>query len=382
MKNQKAAVIRILIPFVNADVPNRGTVCVKGDRSARMEYLDALALEAQGVAADFEDYAVQAVSIEGPMPSIMSPDGLGGLLKRIGELFDLEPDCEISIAAHPHTVGVPSLTGWGLGKVNRIALRAESLQVAELSSLGLPFDTADIQNALLFFDKFHMHNVDAELSVGIPGQSEASLLRSVRSLAGVDVPHITLRSFAADAHAGADSVACADLHLEKSLFDAACDRLAAVGYDHYSPGRFAKKDVNSNALVKAVAHGASVIGIGLGALTLDGGLAYRNTADYGEYVGNPCDVETVVGTVVRLDEFSLAALTAGRALALLEGFDASALDGFGEAGKRVCDELSSLEEAGLLACCGSTFRLARDGCFAWLFGRDRSPIMEAASLVG
>lgn len=378
MENQKTAVIRIFIPFVNTDVFNRGNVCVTGDRSARMEYLDALALEAQSVAADFEDYAIRAISVEGPMPSIMSPDGLGGLLKRMGELFRLESGCEISMAAHPHTVGVPSLTGWGLGKVNRVALRAESLQVAELSSLGLPFDTTDIQNALLFFDKFRMHNVDAELEVGIPGQSESSLLRSVRSLASIDVPHITLKPSATSV----DAASCSDLHSEKTLFDAVCDRLITIGYDHYSPGRFAKKDVNSSALVKAIAHGSSVIGIGLGALTLDGDLAYRNTVDYGEYVDDPCNVETVVGNVVSLDEFSIAALEAGRSLTLSEGFDASVLDGFGEAGKRVLHELSSLEADGLLSRHESLFYLTQDGCFSWLFERDRSPIIEAASLIG
>lgn len=375
MENQKTAVIRIFIPFVNTDPLNKEDICVIGDRSARMEYLDALALEAQSVAADFDDYVIRAISVEGPMPSIMSPDGLGGLLKRLGELFRLEAGCEISIAAYPHTVGVPSLTGWGLGKVNRIVLRAESLQVAELSSLKLPFDTVDIQNAFLFFDKFRMRNVDAELTVGIPGQSESSLLRSVRSLTSIDVPHITLKPFATGA---SDS----DLHSERALFAAACDRLVEAGYDHYSPGRFAKRGASSSALVEALAHDASVIGIGLGALTFDSGIAYRNTVDYGDYTGNPCDVGIVVGNAVRLDEFSLAALTAGRSLMSSEGFDASALDGFGEGGKRILHELSSLEEDGLLVRCGSSFRLTRDGCFSWLFEKDRSPIMEAAGLIG
>ena len=82
-----------------------------------MNYLDALSLEAESVAGDFEDCLIKAISVEGPMPSIMSPDGLGGLLRGILALFDVDPACEISLAAVPHTVGVPSLTGWGQGRI-------------------------------------------------------------------------------------------------------------------------------------------------------------------------------------------------------------------------------------------------------------------------
>ena len=117
------------------------------------------------------------------MPSIMSPDGLGGLLRRISAFFDVDPACEIALAAVPHSVGVPSLTGWGQGKVNRISLRREASGCRAVFSLGASYGLSDIQNALLFFDKFHMRNVDVELLVADPGAIRI-VFDAQRSVAG------------------------------------------------------------------------------------------------------------------------------------------------------------------------------------------------------
>lgn len=93
----------------------------------------------------------------------MSPDKLGAFLLELRKLFRLSDDCEVSIEAVPHAVGVPSLAGWGQGKVNRVILRADSVQPEELLALDRPFDSVQVQNALLFLDRFHLGNVDVVL---------------------------------------------------------------------------------------------------------------------------------------------------------------------------------------------------------------------------
>ncbi|WP_270298802.1 hypothetical protein [Eggerthella sinensis] len=134
------------------------------------------------------------MKVGGGSPSIMSPDKLGELLLDLRVLFDLADDCEVSLEAVPHTVGVPSLTGWGQGKVNRVILRADSVQPEELVALDRPFDSVQVQNALLFLDKFHLGNVDVALRYGIPGQTEASLMRTLRSVAGIEPAHLHARA--------------------------------------------------------------------------------------------------------------------------------------------------------------------------------------------
>ena len=51
-------------------------------------------------------------------------------------------------------------------------------------------------------------------------------MRSIRSLASIDAPHVTLKPFEADG--------ALDLSSERVLLDKACERLVSEGYSHYS----------------------------------------------------------------------------------------------------------------------------------------------------
>ena len=165
-----SAIIRVNIPFVPEGATGVFGHVLTGDRRARESYLDALEREVEAVAADADDLSIRAIRIDGPMPSIMSPDRLGRLAHGIKGAFCCEPGCETTLVALPHTIGVPSLTGWQ-GAINRVELLVDSLEPPELIALNPLFDAVCIQNALLFFDKFHLNNVGVRIVVGIPGQT-------------------------------------------------------------------------------------------------------------------------------------------------------------------------------------------------------------------
>ena len=74
---EKKAVIKVSVPFVSADIAGSPGVRMRGDHAARMRYLEAIAVEAESVAGDFGGSVIEAIAIDGPMPSVMSPDGLG-----------------------------------------------------------------------------------------------------------------------------------------------------------------------------------------------------------------------------------------------------------------------------------------------------------------
>lgn len=302
------AVLRVNIPFLQRELPcYRGHLLV-GDRPARNAYLRALEAEAEVVGADVREagLSVGAILIDGPMPSIMSPDGLGSLGKVLRSNFPLVPYCPVSIVATPNTVGVPALTGWGQGGINHVLLTADSLQPLELEALGRPFNEADIQNAVLFLDRFHVRGVDVRLLYGIPGQTPASLMRSLRSLEGIDVPAITLEQACLDnLPVTEDGTTCgvateAD-QSASGLLEAARERLTEYGYEEYLPGRFAKAERYRDPFAAALADGASVVGLGIDAESRFAGLGYVNTADYNAYVEHPSDPAVTVARAWKLD---------------------------------------------------------------------------------
>lgn len=354
-------VIDIHIPFVSEKLKLSTAHQIIGDHAARMEYLAALEAEARAVAPDI-DGEIKAIRISGPAPSIMSPDGISRLLRVIHDEYKIAPHCEIDIAALPQTVGTPSLTGWGSGEINRVSLRADSLQPTELIALDRPFDSVQIQNALLFLDKFRYQNVNVTLSIGIPGQTEVTLMQNVRSLNEIDTPHITLQPIRVA------SEGVLDQDQQKALFESATERLESYGYRHYAPGYFAKEDRWRSRFALALAGGAYLIGLGIGAQTLCEDVAYTNTQDFHSYVQGQGDAEKTVAEIVTVNDELLQTTYVLNRLKYANSFSQKELEQrYDTLCPAVNNQLQTLETEGLLSCKDGEYCLTKAGQFRWLF---------------
>lgn len=357
-------VLDIHIPFVSEKLHFSPEYQLTGDHAARMSYLAALEAEAQAVAPDITG-EVKAIRISGPAPSIMSPDGLSYLLKQLHTHFTVSPQCEISIAALPHTVGTPSLTGWNAGGINRISLLADTLHPAELAALSRPFDVDQIQNALLFLDKFHRQNVDVALSLGIPGQTEITLMQNLRSLNQIDTPHITLKPIQVVGEGVLDP------GQQKALYQKATERLESYGYHQYAPGCFTKEHRWQSSYAQALAEGAQLVGLGLGAQSCYNNIAYTNTKDFATYTQHPDDAEKTVAEVFAVDDALAQSTFVANQLRYSNGFSRESLvQQFGSINPVVEEQLQALETEGLLTCedCeDGHHQLTPDGQFRQLF---------------
>lgn len=361
MTQTNSFVIDIHIPFVSKQLkflPDRQLI---GDHAARMDYLCALEAEAKAVAPDITG-EVKAIRLSGPSPSIMSPDGLSHLLGEIRSNFTLAPHCEISIAALPQTIGTPSLTGWGAGGINRVHLLADTLQPTELLALDRPFDSVQIQNALLFLDKFRHQNVDVTLSIGIPGQTEATLMQNLRSLSEIDTVHITLKPL----QVAGDGVLSIDN--QKELLQKASERLVSYGYHHYAPGCFAKDDHWISHYAQALSEGAQLIGLGLGAKSNYNDIAYTNGEDFHTYIQSQGDAEKIIAEVHSVDRQYQQSISVFNRLKFANDFSRHELEQ--ECGPLLAtteDQLQNLEAEGLITCEENCYHLTEAGQFRWLF---------------
>ncbi len=227
-----SAIIRVNIPFVTGGRPPASSGMFSRAIDGRVRAIwTPWSERSKRVAADADDLSIRAIRIDGPMPSIMSPGRLGRLAHGIRAPSAASWGCETTLVALPHTIGVPSLTGWQ-GAINRVELLVDSLEPPELIALNRPFDAVCIQNALLFFDKFHLNNVGVRIVVGIPGQTTPSLMRTLRSLADVDVAHFRLVPLGEVQPDGDDGAARGEM---AELLGRARERLVSYGYEEYLP---------------------------------------------------------------------------------------------------------------------------------------------------
>ena len=294
-----------------------------GNHAAKAAYVDALEAELASLDDEVCARPVSAVRLSGGA-SIMSADKVCHLVRQIKKTLNLVPGAEISIDVEPLTVCTPSLTDWTSCGITRVNLAALSCDDAELSALGAHQSREQLQNALLFLEKFHMANVDFEVLYGIPGQTAASWKRTLLTLAGVDAPQISIRPLVdaasdkawalktGEANTAQGDVPAAPLpspETRRALYEQAQRILGERGYTEIAPGDFTKSGLApaSGVFDPLMRAGTDVLGLGAGARSRLDGFLYENACDYDLYVAKSADFEAIVRNPLREDEQSLHA---------------------------------------------------------------------------
>ena len=340
-------VVDVAFPFTLSTPKYGPSRPFTGNHAAKAAYVDALEAELASLDDEVFSRPVSAVRLSGGA-SIMSADKVCHLVRRIKKTLNLVPGAEISIDVEPLTVCTPSLTDWTSCGITRVNLAALSCDDAELTALGAHHSREQLQNSLLFLEKFHMANVNFEVLYGVPGQTAASWKRTLLTLAGIDAPYISIRplvdaasdtAWAAktgEASTTQEGVPVAPLpspETRRAFYEQAQRILGERGYTEIAPGDFAKSGLApaSGVFGPLMRAGADVLGLGAGARSRLDGFLYENACDYDLYVAKSADFEAIVRNPLREDEQSLHAricppienLTAAQRFDLLETIGAT-----------------------------------------------------------
>ncbi len=313
--NTGTLVVSVEFPFTLAAPtygPSRPFV---GDHAAKAAYVDALEAELASLDDEVRTRPVSAVRLAGGA-SIMSADKVCHLVRSIKKTLNVQPGCEVAIDVEPLTVCTPSLTDWTSCGVTRVNLDVVSVHDDELSAIGASHDRQQLQNALLFLERFHMGNVCHTLLYGLPGQTQASWERSLVTCAGVEAPQISVRPLVdghdAQASDGASQPALPTCEQRRSFYTQAARVLGEHGYDEVAPGDFVKSGHPHAASVydALMRTGADVLGLGAGAKTRMDGFMYENACDFDLYVAKSADFEAIVRNPLREGDEARAARVA------------------------------------------------------------------------
>ena len=203
------------------------------DSPAKAAYVDAVEAELGSVDDGLRVRPVAALRLSGGA-SLMSADKVCHLVRRLRRGLAVEPRAQVAVDVEPLTVGTPSLTNWTSCGVNRVNLAVWSAVDSELVALGVPHRREEVQDALLFLEKFHLGNVNVRLLFGLPGQTPRSWEESLRTFAAVDCPHIEIRPLVEPVAEKASRLP--DRPARRALYLQACEVLGGRGYVEYLPG--------------------------------------------------------------------------------------------------------------------------------------------------
>jgi len=173
-----------------------------GENPAKMTlFLNALEREIQGVEPP-PLHIVDSVFFGGGTPSLMTPEQAGQVLDLLGERFDLDDECELSLECNPSDLSVERLAAYRAAGINRLSLGVQSLCDRELGLLGRRHDAQRAVDCVRWARAAGFGNVSLDLMLGIPGQTAASFRRTVEGALALETDHVSV--YLLEVHPGSE----------------------------------------------------------------------------------------------------------------------------------------------------------------------------------
>ena len=141
---------------------------------------------------------LDTVYIGGGTPSLLAPDAVADLVDRVGTRFRLADGAEVTIEANPGPDDRGDLAGFARAGITRLSLGAQSLDDAELRSLGRRHRAGDVADAVLAARAAGIPQVSLDLLYDLPGQRLATWMGTIEAALEMAPDHVSCYSLTLD----------------------------------------------------------------------------------------------------------------------------------------------------------------------------------------
>lgn len=159
------------------------------------EYIDALL---EDLDTDIERYQLtddprllHSIFIGGGTPSLVSPDGIGRLLRGIEARIAFKPDIEITMEANPGTIEAERFAGYRQVGVTRISIGVQSFEPEKLTRLGRIHGRDEAVKAAQLAHQIGLNSFNLDLMHGLPDQTLDQALADLESAIELAPPHLS-----------------------------------------------------------------------------------------------------------------------------------------------------------------------------------------------
>ncbi len=138
-----------------------------------------------------------AVYIGGGTPTTLSASQLSALCGKIREQFDFSRCTEFTVeAGRPDTIDREKLLALKKAGVSRISINPQSLSDQVLRNIGRKHTAQDVLEAFALAKEAGFREINADLIVGLPGDSLSGFQRSLDGMIALGAANITVHSLA------------------------------------------------------------------------------------------------------------------------------------------------------------------------------------------
>jgi len=332
----------------------------------QLQYLEALAQEAQQRHEENGEPLARTIYIGGGTPSQLCPEAFDRLVEILAENFGSDNTLEFTFEANPDDVTPAFAEKLGKSPVNRVSLGVQSLDDNVLKFLHRRHNAQQALQAIARLQKAGIENVSADLIYGLPGQSLQMFESDVCRLLATGIPHLS--AYALQFEEGTKlwkmkeqkEIEEADDDLSLSCYQKLIDLTEEAGLQHYEISNFARPGFRSKHN-SSYWQGMPYLGLGAGAHSYDGKRKRRaNTPDVKAYIAGDATAETeTLSTPELYDERVMLSLRTCEGLSLC-----AIQQDFGPQWRAHCEQQAKPHLLqGTLKQTGETLCLTRSGLF-------------------
>jgi len=277
------------------------------------QYVNALTAE---MGAHAWTWQPETVYLGGGTPSGMAPRDLNRILRSLPDGRGSEPRAsasgsrwvEATLEAAPGTVTSERAAAWAKAGINRVSLGAQSFVQRELARTGRKHTAEIVEREVAVLRAAGLQNFNIDLIAGLPGQTRATWLASLKWVERLQPPHVSVYMLEIDEDSrlgsevllngkryGAPHVPGEELTVE--LYETAVAELARMGIERYEISNFARRGFESLHNLKYWRL-EPYAGFGADAHSFDGAVRSQNIESPSEYVAkiqsgaSACTVKT------------------------------------------------------------------------------------------
>lgn len=341
------------IPFCPKVCPYCSFYKEASDRNKTKAFLDAVLAE-----AEIESPGLQprTVFFGGGTPSALSTSQLQYLIGGLRERIDFSLLEEFTLEMNPATVSLEKAKALLALGVNRVSMGVQSWDEELLKTLGRVHSGPQARRSYEILREAGVPNVNLDLIFGIPGQSPAHWLDSIRRTLALAPDHISAYCLTYEEDTDfferfRRGEMAPESERDSAFFETAMDAFEAAGYAQYEISNYARpgRECRHNL---GYWQGADYAGLGPSAVSTRNGWRRKNLADTEAYTRQILAGGDRFESLERLDAESARLEKLSLGLRTREGIEAEALDAY---------KLKELMRSGFLRISGGQVSLTRQG---------------------
>lgn len=155
------------------------------------DMLQALLLELERRADYLQNKTIDSIYFGGGTPSLLTADEIARLIDKLGKLYDINPQAEITLEANPDDLNAAKVQALRHTPINRFSIGIQSFYEEDLRWMNRAHHAEEAKAAVMRVQDAGFENITCDLIYGYPLLSDEKWKSNMQQLIDYAVPHIS-----------------------------------------------------------------------------------------------------------------------------------------------------------------------------------------------